>query len=285
VNSRVKIRFPREAGLFYERHTEPLKSQIKSCFLHKLGPGKEPKVNENGPRKILSLICPHAGYMYSGPVAGHSYYALAEDGVPDSIILIGPNHAGMGSGVSISVEGVWRTPLGDISIDSELAWKIQKASNIIDIDDTAHEFEHSIEVQIPFLQYLYGAVKFVPICMLMQDLDTSLEVGEAVAKAISGANAVIIASTDLTHYESKKSVETKDNLAIDAILKMDEVALQATVEKYSITMCGYGPVSVALAASKKLGAKNVVSLCHKTSGDITGDYAQVVGYASLVISR
>ncbi len=281
----MKIRFPREAGIFYERHTEPLKSQIKSCFLHKLGPGKEPKVNINGPRKITSLVCPHAGYTYSGAIASHSYHALAEDGVPSSIVIIGPNHTGMGSGVSISVEGVWRTPLGDVSIDSELAWKIQKESNIIDIDDAANEFEHSIEVQIPFLQYLYGAVKFVPICMLMQDLDTCQEVGEAVARAIAGANVVIIASTDFTHYESEKTVETKDSLAIDTILNMDEAALQATVEKYSITMCGYGPVSVALVASKKLGAKNVAFLCHKTSGDITEDYAQVVGYASLVISK
>lgn len=285
MNNRVKIRFPREAGFFYARYKEPLRSEITECFLHKLGPGKTPKVNENGPRKIIASICPHAGYMYSGPVASHAYYAIAEDGIPSSIVIIGPNHTGMGSGVSIMVEGLWRTPFGDVPVDSELAWKIQRESKIIDIDDSAHENEHSIEVQIPFLQYLYSSIKIVPICMLMQDLETSFEVGEAIGKAVSGANVLVIASTDLTHYEAKRTAETKDNLVIDAILKLDESLLQAIVEKHSITMCGYGPVSAALVASKKLGARSVNFLCYKTSGDITGDYAQVVGYAALTILK
>jgi len=160
----LKIRRPVQAGSFYSGTAESLKKQIEECFQHKLGPGKNPTV-QKGPRNIVGLVCPHAGYMYSGPVAAHSYYNLAIDGKPDTVVIFGPNHTGEGSGLAVVKEGAWRTPLGDVQIDEAVAHEILRKSKIIDVDDSAHAHEHSIEVQLPFLQYLYNAAfKFVPIC-------------------------------------------------------------------------------------------------------------------------
>jgi AmmeMemoRadiSam system protein B len=224
--------------------------------------------------------------MYSGPVAAHGYNRLAQDGKPDIVVILGPNHTGNGSALAVMREGVWRTPLGDVEIDTATADLITHASSIIDVDDSAHAFEHSVEVQLPFLQYLYGSsFKFVPICFLMQDLESSREVGSALAKALQGMNAVIIASTDMTHYEPQKSAEKKDKAAIDAVLKLDEAQLYSTVEGFGISMCGPGPTMALVVAAKALGAKKAELLCYKTSGDITGDYSAVVGYASIAFMR
>jgi AmmeMemoRadiSam system protein B len=224
--------------------------------------------------------------MYSGPVAAHAYYNLAADGKPDVFVILGPNHTGRGSGLALMDEGIWRTPLGDVEIDTEAAKQILHGSRIIDSDDSAHLFEHSIEVQIPFLQFLYGSdFKFVPICFLMQDLESSREVGRAVGEALSKKNAVIIASTDMTHYESQKVAEKNDKMVIDFALKMDEAKYYSTVESYNISTCGYGPTVALITAAKILGAKNASLLCYKTSGDMTGDYSAVVGYASVAFSK
>ena len=280
----MKIREACQAGAFYAGTAKSLKTQIEDCFLGKYGPGSLPKINEKGERIIKALVCPHAGYMYSGQVAAHSYFALANDGIPEVIVIIGPNHTGMGSGISIMDEGKWRTPLGELEIDSSLAKEIYKNSSIIDIDEMAHKYEHSIEVQLPFLQYIYGnRVKFVPICMMLQDLETSIEVGEAIAKALFNKNSVIIASSDMTHYEPQKIAEKKDKLALNAILELNEKKLHEVIESELISMCGYGPVTAAIKASKSLGASKAKLLCYKTSGDITGDYEAVVGYASVSI--
>jgi AmmeMemoRadiSam system protein B len=183
-------------------------------------------------------------------------------------------------------EGAWRTPLGDVEVDTATADSILRASSIIDVDDSAHAFEHSVEVQLPFLQFLYGsAFKFVPICFLMQDLQSSREVGSAVAKALADKNAVVIASTDMTHYEPQKMAEKKDKAAIEAVLKLDEERLHSTIESHRVSMCGYGPTMAAIVAAKALGAKKAELLCYKTSGDVVGDYSAVVGYASIVFTR
>ncbi|MEM3554168.1 MAG: AmmeMemoRadiSam system protein B, partial [Candidatus Bathyarchaeia archaeon] len=180
----AKIRLPSQAGAFYAGKAESLKRQIEECFLHELGPGTIPKVVE-GPRRIVGLVCPHAGYMYSGPVAAHAYYNLASDGKPDTVVLFGPNHALYGSALAVMNEGLWRTPLGDVEVDGETANKIVREARIVDVDDSAHRYEHSIEVQLPFLQYLFGsAFKIVPICFLMQDLHSAREVGQAVARVL-----------------------------------------------------------------------------------------------------
>jgi AmmeMemoRadiSam system protein B len=281
----VKVRKPLYAGTFYENSSENLKNQIKTCYTHTHGPGKIPTV-QKGPRKIVGLVCPHAGYIYSGPIAAHSYNYLATDGKPDVFVILGPNHRGQGTGLSIMTEGVWQTPLGDVLVDEETADQILNFSEIIDIDDMAHTYEHSIEVQLPFLQYLYESpLKFVPISFLLQDLESSREVGQAIAKALDGKNAVIIASTDMTHYEPHKIAEKKDKKALNAIEKLDEKTFYSIIESYHMTACGYGPVMALITAAKFLGAEKGNLLCYKTSGDITGDYSAVVGYASVVFTR
>jgi len=272
--------------MFYAGTAQALRAQIEGCFTHRLGPGRLPKVAERKLRTIVGLVCPHAGYMYSGPVAAHAYYNLAADGKPDVVVLFGPNHTGRGSALAMMTEGVWRTPLGDVEIDTSIANLILKESGIIDADDSAHAFEHSIEVQLPFLQFLYGSTfKFVPVCFLMQDLQSCREVGSAVAKALAGKNALVIASTDMTHYEPQKTAEQEDKAALEAALNLDAESLYSTVEARHISMCGYGPTIAAITAAKALDAKKAELLCYRTSGDVTGDYSSVVGYASLMFTK
>ena len=274
------------AGTFYEGTSQSLKNQIEKCFTHELGPKTLPKVADGKLKRTVGLISPHAGYMYSGPVAAHGYYHLALDGKPDLVVVFGPNHTGRGSGLAVMREGAWHTPLGEVEIDTATADNIVKTAHIIDVDDRAHMEEHSIEVQLPWLQYLYGSsFKFVPICFLMQDLQSSREVGMAVAKALRNKNALVIASTDMTHYEPQKAAEKKDKAVIDAALKLEEEKLYSTVEALQVSMCGYGPAIAAITAVKALGAKNGKLLCYKTSGDIVRDYSAVVGYASVMFSR
>jgi AmmeMemoRadiSam system protein B len=282
----MKVRRPSQAGAFYEGNAESLKRQIENCFLHELGPGKIPEVAKAGPRQVVGLVCPHAGYMFSGPVAAHSYYKLAFDGKPDVVVIFSPNHTGYGSALAVMNEGVWRTPLGDVEVDDETANQIVHESHIIDVDELAHRFEHSIEVQLPFLQYLYGSeFKIVPICFLMQDLPSAREVGQAVAKVLAGKNSVIIASSDMTHYEPQERATEKDRLALGAVEVMDEAKFYSIVEAQRITACGYGPIAALMTASKILGAKEAKVLSYKTSGDVTGDYSSVVGYAAVCFTK
>jgi len=282
----LKLRYPAVAGSWYAGTPDRLRKQIEELFMHRLGPGIPPSVVEEGPRNLVGLVVPHAGYMASGPVAAHAYYRLAKDGKPDVVVIFGPNHTGHGSALSIMNEGAWRTPLGDVEIDSETANQILSTSSIIDVDDRAHVYEHSIELQLPFLQYLYGSeFKFVPICFMRQDLESSREVGKAVAEALKGKNGLVIASSDLTHYEPQERAEKKDKIAIDAALEMDEERYYRAVESYGISTCGYGPVIADIIAAKELGATKSELLCYKTSGDVLGDRSAVVGYASIAFTK
>jgi len=282
----LKIRKPYVADAFYAGTKTSLTKQIADCFTHPFGPGQVPKPNQQGPRRILGLVCPHAGYMYSGPVAANGYSKLATDGQPDVCIILGPNHTGMGSGLSIQTEGAWETPVGITRVDSELARRIQESSSIIDVDERAHASEHSIEVQLPFLQFLFkDAIEFVPICMMMQDLTTSREVAKTIVENTKGKNVAIIASSDFTHYEPQADANRKDREAIDAILKLDDEQLNELGESNRVTMCGYGPITTLIAAAKMLGNVSAELLAHKTSGDITGDRSAVVGYSSLTFTR
>jgi AmmeMemoRadiSam system protein B len=282
----AKVRHPCQAGAFYEGTPESLRRQIENCFCHELGPGKIPNVVKTGPRRILGLVCPHAGYAFSGPVAAHSYYELALDGKPDIIVLFGPNHTGIGSALAIMNEGYWRTPLGDVEVNGRIADAIVRESCIVDVDDSAHHLEHSIEVQLPFLQYLYGSdFKIVPVCFLMQDLTSAREVGQATAKVLVGKNAVIIASSDMTHYEPQKIAERKDMKVLEAVEAMDETRFHSIVQTQNISACGYGPIAALINAAKTLGAKEAKLLCYNTSGDVIGDYSQVVGYAAVCFKK
>ena len=282
----AKVRRPTQAGTFYEGTAESLKEQIENCFLHELGPGKVPEIVKTGPRHVLGLVCPHAGYMYSGPVAAHAYYKLASDGKPDVAVIFGPNHTGYGSALAVMNEGSWRTPLGDVEVDNDIANQIVHESRIVDVDESAHRFEHSIEVQLPFLQYLYGSnFKVVPICFLMQDLSSAREVGKATAKVLAGKNAIVIASSDMTHYEPQESASRKDRLILEAVEAMDETRLYSIIETQNISACGYGPIIALITAAKNSGVREAKLLCYKTSGDVIGDYSSVVGYAAVCFTK
>jgi AmmeMemoRadiSam system protein B len=277
------LRRPVVAGAFYPADPTRLRRSIEESFTHRLGPGKLPD-EPSGERTIISVVCPHAGYMYSGPVAAHSYLQLSSEGKPDTVVIIGPNHTGLGGPVSLGGSDAWETPLGKVEIDKDLTSVISGSSDIIDVDELAHIREHSIEVQLPFLQYIYGEFKLVPICMGFQDLETSRMLGEVLAEALKERNALMMASTDLNHMEPQSTAEPKDRGVIDRILTLDEAALQDWVRSRRVSMCGYGPVSATLVASKRLGATKAELLAYGTSGDIIGDHSSVVGYTSIKIT-
>ena len=277
----MKKRPPAQAGTFYPDTEGALRTQIQQSFLHPLGPGAIPTIPGTRNQNLLGLIVPHAGYSYSGPVAAHSYYHQASAGIFESIIILGPNHTGLGSGVSTMTEGEWSTPLGDVPIDTDLAQEIVDSSHLVDVEDEAHRNEHSIEVQLPFLQFIYPRrFKFVPICMMLQDLQTSIEVGEAIAKAAENHRAIVLASSDWTHYEPQEQAQSKDKQAIEEALQMNEKKFQEIIEERSVSACGYGPVIAMIHAAKLRGAKSGNLLSYQTSGDVTGDKSAVVGYAA-----
>jgi AmmeMemoRadiSam system protein B len=280
------VRRPVVASQFYEGDAEALRTQITSCFLHKLGPKKLPTINvTNSPRKIVGLISPHAGYIYSGPVAATAFYQLAQDGKPDTVVLLGPNHTGYGSALSVMREGTWQTPLGKIEVDTVLADAVLQETSYLDVDELGHRFEHSIEVQLPFLQFLYGCgFKILPICYQMQEYESSVEIGRALIEALDATNTVVIASSDMTHYESAKSAFAKDQAALKAITALDAKGFFGIVETKSITACGYGPIASLVTYAVGVSAKAEL-LSYHNSGDITGDPSSVVGYAAVKFSK
>jgi AmmeMemoRadiSam system protein B len=223
--------------------------------------------------------------MYSGAVAALGFYELAKDGLPDTVIILGPNHTGYGSGLSLMREGTWQTPLGEVQVDTELADAVLSETSTVDIDELAHRFEHSIEVQLPFLQYLYGAkFKLVPICFLMQDYDSAVEVGRALTEALDARNVVVIASSDMTHYEPAKQAEKKDYSALEAVAALDARRFYETVEARNITACGYAPITALMTYAQGVNAKAQV-LGYHSSGDTSGEYSSVVGYASVLFKK
>jgi AmmeMemoRadiSam system protein B len=277
----MKIRRPAVSGMFYAGTAKELEEQIEWCYRHEVGPGTIPRVNSKGLREIVAIVVPHAGYYYSGPVAAHAYKELADDGIFDTAVILGPNHTGYGYPVSLWVGDGWSTPLGEVEIDKKLAQKL--LGTVIKADETAHIHEHSIEVQLPWLQHLYKKVKIVPITMLAQDLETARSVGKAISQA--GDNSIIIASSDFTHYEPHSVAMEKDRLVIESIVALDEEELYKRCERLGCTMCGYGPVASAIVAAKEMRGKKASLLKYATSGDTSGDFSRVVGYGSIVIRR
>lgn len=286
INRLSMARKPIVAGSFYPGTLGTLKEQIQACFMHPLGPKKIPKLGNQ--RTIKGVIVPHAGYAYSGHIAAHCYAEIAEDGFPETFIILGPNHTGQGSGVALVTQGSWETPLGKIPIDEEHASRLW--TGIIDKDDTAHEYEHSIEVQLPFLQY-FTDFKFIPICMALQDLDTAREVGEILGSLTM--DAVVIASTDFSHVgphymqmpPQGMSVNTwtaeQDHSAIEKILTLDEKRFMQTLREKNISMCGYGCVTALMIAVKKWGTTKARLLKYATSHDVMPGQS-CVGYGALV---
>jgi AmmeMemoRadiSam system protein B/AmmeMemoRadiSam system protein A len=267
----MMIRKPAVSGQFYPESPSQLKTSIQQ-FIDKRVLKKE----------VIGLLLPHAGYIYSGSVVGA---AISRTKFKDTFIIIGPNHTGMGKPWSIMTRGAWQTPLGEARIDSELARHILTTSHYLEEDHAAHQYEHSIEVQLPFLQYIRPDIEFVPIILAYSSDIIYKEVGKEIAKAIKDLNkeAVIIASSDMTHYEQQESAKQKDNQAIEAILNLDEDELLKRINEFNITMCGYAPAVSLLSAAKELGANEAELVRYQTSGDISGNYSSVVGYAGVMI--
>jgi len=266
------IRHPVVAGQFYPGSASQLKAMIEMLV--------DEKVEK---QDVIGLVSPHAGYAYSGPVAGA---VISRIKFKDTFIIMGPNHTGMGKPLSIMTQGTWKTPLGEVEIDAELGKQILATSSHLKEDDAAHQCEHSIEVQVPFLQYFKPDIRIVPIILGYASGATYKEIGKEIAKAVRKLNreVLLIASSDMTHYEPQELAQRKDTQAIDAILGLDEDELLKRVEELNISMCGYAPTVSLISAAKELGAKSVELVRYQTSGDTTGDYSSVVGYAGIIIS-
>ncbi|MGH9795301.1 MAG: AmmeMemoRadiSam system protein B [Candidatus Acidiferrales bacterium] len=271
------IRQPAVAGRFYPSHPAELAREIDG-YLSVDAPLAPPQ-------RVLACVAPHAGIMYSGSVAG-AVYARIE--LPRRMIILCPNHFGVGQRLAIFSSGAWRTPLGDAPVDSERAARLQRACPLLREDAEAHAGEHSLEVQLPFLQRRAPHFRFVPIALATDRFDAIADLGHAIAAVIreSASDAdpiLIIASSDMNHYESDAVTRVKDRKAIDRILALDSRALYDTVRTERISMCGYGPATAMLVAARELGAARAELVRYATSGDVTGDFARVVGYAGIVV--
>lgn len=269
------VRSPHVAGKFYELEPERLKKQIEASFLHRLGPGELPTTNGIVERDIVACIVPHAGFMYSGPTAAHGYMALSRQKKPGRIVIFGTNHTGMG-GIFSSAHENWATPLGVVDVDLEGVSRLG-----VGVDDYAHKFEHSIEVQLPFLQYVWKDIRFIPISVSAPVKETQ-EFERSIQEL---GDVLIIASSDFTHYEHAKDAKEKDSKAIEAILNLDEEGFLDVVKKYQATICGYAPIYMAIKVAKRLGASKAELLKYTNSGDITGDFNSVVAYAAIVFRK
>lgn len=275
-------RSPAVAGQFYAGTKPALKEQIEAVFEHPIGPGTVPAVGTNGDLP-LGLISPHAGYPYSGPVAAHGFSRLASSGRPTVAIIIGPNHGRRGRPVAISGASAWETPLGTVPVHDDLRERLEPAPGV-ETDESTHAGEHSVEVQVPFLQYLYDdPVPILPIVMSRQDQTHVDQLTTALLDAVSDwSDTVLIVSTDLTHYEPAKRAQTKDEGIRRAIESLDSAGIM-DAKQSGHSMCGPGPTAVALAVARaqQMGSGTVLS--YATSGDTTGDTDSVVGYVSAVV--
>ena len=269
----MTTRPPAVAGSFYEASPDALRAQVQACF----AANPQPATKE----RFIGAVVPHAGLMYSGHVAA-AFYALAE--LPKRFIILCPNHTGIGHFAAINREGEWRTPLGSVKVDTPLADALLAKTRLLGDDWKAHAREHSLEVQLPFLQQLVGAFTFVPICLAAPRYAFCEEIGNAIADVIGADTIPIIASSDLNHYENQEVTLRKDQQAIDQVLAVDPESLWRVVDEEDISMCGFIPTTTMLIAAKKLGATRARLIKHATSGDINHDYSAVVGYAAILIS-
>ena len=275
-------RLPAVSGIFYPSEPLELQRLIEQSFRdQKFGPGRIPPPESK--RRIYGIVSPHAGYVYSGAVAANGFYEVSSMDF-DNVVMIGPNHYGIGTGVATMRNGVWETPLGGIEINPDLVSEICK-SGIIDFDDFAHSRDHCLEVQIPFLQYIKKnkEIRIVPIILIMQDIKTAIDIGEAIAQSIvSTSNTLLIASSDFTHYESNDEAHRKDSELIKAILSLNISEFYTVLDRFAVSACGYGAIASVMKAVKDLGATKGELLKYATSGNVTGDMSAVVGYSSII---
>lgn len=265
-------RKPAVAGYFYPQQEESLKSVLDRM----IDPEREK-------RKAISVITPHAGFEYSGPVAGAVFSSVQ---LPEVFVLLGPSHRHVKSRFAIMKKGIWQTPFGDVPIESGLANAIETRSDLVSDDSSAHDQEHSLEVQLPFIQYFKSDFSIVPINIAYQ---TSYEELEELGHAISGAlqsrddDVLIVASTDMSHYISQQEAGIKDSLAIEEIRSLNARGLYEVVSRENISMCGYQPTISTIVASKDLGATQAELIRYQTSGEVTKNFHEVVGYAGMRI--
>ncbi|OAA28026.1 dioxygenase [Kosmotoga arenicorallina S304] len=268
------------SGRFYAGFPEELKSQIEACFLHKIGPGELPGSVVRELDSNVGLISPHAGYIYSGPVAAKGYYEIAKLGKPRRVILIGPNHSGYGKRLSVWPSGEWSTPLGTLKIDEEFTNALVNSMEYLSFDTSAHLYEHSLEVQLPFLQYLFGDdFKIVTITMMDQRYEVSKRLAESIRGLMNEAGTLIIASSDLNHYEDHETTLKKDNFLIEHITKLDAKGLYEEATAKRISACGLGAISTVMMLFGNVSVEK-----HATSGETSGDYSHTVGYLSAVLT-
>ncbi|MFB6153056.1 MAG: AmmeMemoRadiSam system protein B [Halodesulfurarchaeum sp.] len=280
----VSVREPAVAGQFYEAGAEELIEQIEGAFEHEYGPGEIPDVS-SGPPSLLGLVSPHAGYPYSAPIAAHAYGSLARNGTPDTAVIVGPNHGGGGEAVAVTGADRWTTPLGDVPIDQAARDEVLEHSSMATTDEVAHRGEHSIEVQVPFLQYFFADIAILPICLTRQDQEVAEDLGDALGRLLEGSEQapVLVASTDMTHYQPKSTAEEQDRKAIDRMEALDAKGLLQTVSRERISMCGYGPTAAVIRAGSKAGATEGDLLAYATSGDTAAPTREVVGYCAMAV--
>jgi AmmeMemoRadiSam system protein B len=266
------IREPAVAGSFYSAAPQALHKMLDS-FLS----ASSARVEAKG------IVCPHAGYMYSGAVAGSVYGAVR---LPKRVVILGPNHTGRGVPFSVYPEGEWRTPLGLVPIDADLNSRLLAACPLLREDRAAHLGEHSIEVQIPFLQVQVRDLSITAICVGSHDLKSLLVLGQALALAVqeSPDGVLLVASSDMTHFEPAEEAARKDHMAIQKVLEVDPEGLHRVVLGEDISMCGFAPTVAVLAACREMGATAGTLMHYANSGDVSRDYREVVGYAGMVIA-
>jgi AmmeMemoRadiSam system protein B len=266
------IRQPAVAGRFYPRDPDVLRAEVNSY----LAP-PQPRL------PALGCVVPHAGYMYSGHVAGAVFARLE---IPQHCILLCPNHTGLGQPLSIMSSGGWLTPLGAVPIDADLAERLKQCFSFLSEDNDAHRAEHAAEVELPFLQVLRPDVRFVPIALGTGRYEVLENLGQAIAEVLTKQDdrVLIIASSDMNHYENDAITRIKDHKAIDRILALDPRGLFDVVMKEEISMCGYGPTVAMLTAARQLGATRAGLVKYATSGDVSEDRNMVVGYAGVNVS-
>ena len=276
----MEIRTPAVSGTFYPENEKKLKNLIRECFMHPIGPGKTSPTDSD--EKIYGVICPHAGFVYSGPVACHSFYSLSASSAKLAII-VGPNHYGIGQNVASMVDASWKTPLGLVEVDSDSVLELREHLDILEIDSFSHSKEHSIEVQIPILQEVFSdEMKILPISLINQEQKTATLVGSAIAKIAEEKDALLIGSSDFTHYEENGFAHRQDLALIDPILKLDIDEFYKILHERKVTACGFGAIASIMTACKELGATQGKLLKYATSGDVSGDKSSVVGYASII---
>ena len=267
------VRMPAVAGQFYPANADTLRRALQTytCV--------------NGEKlHALGTVVPHAGYMYSGHVAGAVYGRLH---LPDRYVILCPNHTGQGEPLAIMSEGSWMTPLGEVHIDSDLARRIINGMPVLRDDIEAQRHEHALEVQLPFLQSLVKNFEFVPITIGTSRFEQLVALGDSIARAIEsrGDEVLIVASSDMNHYETDSTTRVKDRKAIDKILALDTAGLYDVVLKERVTMCGFGPAIAMITAATAMGAKSAELIRYATSGDVSGDRDAVVGYAGIAVRR